>query len=62
MINNGFPCSIRYGVGLLSENRPLQEVIPIPFMQSFSSFWNGNFGKGSITGVFTVLVEGDDTN
>ena len=23
---------------------------------------SGNFGKGSITGVYTVLVEGDDTN
>ena len=23
---------------------------------------SGNFQKGSITGVYTVLVEGDDTN
>ena len=23
---------------------------------------SGNFGKGSITGIYTVLVEGDDTN
>ena len=23
---------------------------------------SGNFNKGSITGVYTVLVEGDDTN
>ena len=42
----------------------MQEDIHPRFMRNFRNCLSGsgNFKEGSITGVYTVLVEGDDTN
>lgn len=43
---------------------PVAVVIPRPSMPALPKLLerSGNFGHGSITGIYTVLVEGDDTN
>ena len=50
--------------GLPQESRLWREATRRPSMQNFPKLLerSGNFENGSITGVYTVLVEGDDTN